>query len=211
MTNEQRRRIEYLCRQIEVVQDETILVQLVFELHELIKQWLCDVRHPLQTESKPNGNGRHVHKPITGASNYEMIVDAAVTLMRADYASLQKLYPERGIGGELRLLAFRGFNPHSAAFWEWVRADSKTTCGMALRRHQRVVAPDIASCEFMVDSEDQRVFLQNGIHAGQSTPLIARSGKVVGMISTHWRTPHQPSQEDFRLLDVLAREAAEVI
>ncbi len=211
MTSEQRRRIESLCRQIEVVQDQNIFMQLVCELHELIEQWLSEVRHPAETKSKVNGNGRNVHKPTTDTGNYERIVDAAVALMRADYASLQKLYPERGTGGELRLLAFRGFNPRAAAFWEWVRADSKSTCGMALRRHQRVVAPDIATCEFMADSEDQRVFLQNGIQAGQSTPLISRSGKVVGMISTHWRTPHQPSQEDLRLFDILAREAALLI
>lgn len=220
MTSEQLCRVVSLCRQIEVVQDQDILVQLVCELHELIKHWLSEVHYPPEAKPKVNGNGngRHVHKPTnkswtptTDTSNYEMIVDAAVTLMRADYASLQKLYPERGTGGELRLLAFRGFDPQAAAFWEWVRADSKSTCGMALRRHQRVVAPDIATCEFMADSEDQRVFLQNGIHAGQSTPLVARSGEVVGMISTHWRTPHQPSEDEFRHFDILAREAALIL
>jgi hypothetical protein len=58
----------------------------------------------------------------------------------------------------------------------------------------RVVAPDIAACEFMADSEDQQVYLQTGIRACQTTPLIAGSGNVVGMISTHWRMPHQPSE-----------------
>jgi len=142
---------------------------------------------------------------------YEEIVDIAVSLMRSDYASMQKLFPERGAGGELRLLAFRGFNPHAARFWEWVRADSKSTCGIALRDVRRVVAEDIATCDSMADSEDQEVYLQTGIRACQTTPLIARSGTVVGMISTHWRTPHQPSADDFRLFDILARGAAGVI
>jgi GAF domain-containing protein len=82
---------------------------------------------------------------------------------------------------------------------------------MALRSHRRVIAPDIATCGFMVDSEDQKLFLEAGIHASQSTPLMARRGKFVGMISTHWRTPHQPTEEDFRLFDVLARQAADLI
>jgi PAS domain S-box-containing protein len=142
---------------------------------------------------------------------YEKIVDAAVAITRSDYASMQMLYPERGTGGELRLLAFRGFNPEAAKFWEWVRADSKSTCGVALRTGQRVVAPDIASCEFMADSEDQQIYLQTGIHACQTTPLIARGGIVVGMISTHWRAPHQLSERDFRLFDILARQAADLI
>ncbi|HKT68807.1 MAG TPA: ATP-binding protein [Terriglobales bacterium] len=142
---------------------------------------------------------------------YEKIVDAAVVIMRSEYASMQMLFPERGAGGELRLLAFRGFNPEAAKFWEWVRADSKSTCGLALRTGQRVVAPDIANCSVMAGSEDQAIYLGTGIHACQTTPLIGRGGNVVGMISTHWRAPHQPSERDFRLFDILARQAADLI
>jgi GAF domain-containing protein len=147
----------------------------------------------------------------SGWSNYEKIVDDALTLMRADYASMQMLYPERGTGGGLRLLAFRGFNPQAAKFWEWVRADSKSTCGIALRTSQRVIAPDIAACDFMDHSEDQQVYLQTGIHACQTTPLIVGSGNVVGMISTHWRTSHKPSEKDLLLFDALAMQAADLI
>jgi len=154
-------------------------------------------------------------EPITAKSfrcgEYEEIVDRAVALMRSDYASVQMLFPERGSGGELLLLSFRGFNPEAATFWEWVRADSKSTCGIALRDRKRVVAPDIASCEFMAGSEDQETYLQTGIGACQTTPLIGNAGNVIGMISTHWQRPHQPSHEDLRLFDILAREAAEVI
>jgi DNA-binding NarL/FixJ family response regulator len=141
----------------------------------------------------------------------EEIVDAAVDLMRSDYASMQMLFPERGTGGELQLLSFRGFNPQAARFWEWVRADSKSTCGFALRGNRRVVAPDIPTCDFMADSEDQKVYLETGIRACQTTPLITRSGNVVGMLSTHWRTPHQPSEDDFRIFDILAKQATDVI
>ena len=147
----------------------------------------------------------------TKQSDYENIVDGAVALMRSDYASLQQLFPERGSGGELRLLAFRGFNPQAAKFWEWVRADSKSTCGIALRDKSRVIAPDIATCDLMAGSEDQQIYLQTGIRACQTTPLLGRGGIVVGMISTHWRTPHQPSEKDFHFFDTLAREATELI
>ena len=145
------------------------------------------------------------------SSDYEKIVDDAVALMHSDYASMQRLFPERGAGGELQLLAFRGFNPQAAKFWEWVRADSKSTCGMALRDKIRVIAPDIASCDFMAGSEDQQVYLQTGIRACQTTPVIGRGGNVVGMVSTHWRTPYQPSEKDFQLFDALARQAADLI
>ena len=186
MTEEHLRYIKALCRQIVAEHDEHVFARLVSELDQL-----------LETRQ---------YQP-----EYEKIVDAAVDLMRSDYASMQMLFPERGTGGELLLLAFRGFNPHAAEFWQWVRADSRSTCGVALRANQRVVAADIANCGFMADSEDRQVYLDTGIRACQTTPLIARAGKVVGMISTHWRKPHQPSDEDFRQFDTLARQAADLI
>jgi len=142
---------------------------------------------------------------------YERIVDDAVRIMHSDFASLQMLFPERGSGGELRLLSFRGFNPQAAKFWEWVGAEGKSTCGVALVTRERAVAPEIATCEYMADSEDQRTYVQTGIHACQTTPLIAGSGKLVGMISTHWRNPHVPSETDLRLFDILAKQAADLI
>ena len=142
---------------------------------------------------------------------YEKIIEAAVAIMRSDCASMQMLYPERGSAGELRLLAFRGFDPQAAKFWEWVRADSGSTCGQALRTGQRAIAPDVETCECMAGTDDLVVYRQAGIQAVQSTPLLSRSGKMLGMLSTHWREPHQPSERDLRLLDILARQAADLI
>ena len=145
------------------------------------------------------------------AGLYEKLIDAAVAILRSDYASMQMLYPERGKSGELRLLAFRGFNAQAAKFWEWVGVDSGSTCSVALRSGERVIVPDVERCDFMAGTDDLATYLQTGIHAVQSTPLLSRSGKVVGMISTHWRAPHQPSEHSLRLLDIVARQAADLI
>ena len=145
-------------------------------------------------------------------SLYEKILDGAVSIMRSDFASMQMLYPERGSGGELRLLAFRGFSPEAAAFWEWVGIDSTgSSCGAALRNGKRVIARDVEKCDFMTATEDLAVYLKTGIHAVQTTPLFSRSGQIVGMISTHWRNSHQPSERDLRMFDLLARQAADLI
>jgi len=146
----------------------------------------------------------------TGAL-YQKIVDAAVAIMASDFASMQMYYPERGAGGELKLLASRGFASEATEFWEWVRADSACTCGVALRTRERTVATDVATCEFMAGTEDQRTYLAGGMHAVQSTPLVSRGGRLLGMISTHWRTPHTPAESELRQLDVLARQAADLI
>jgi GAF domain-containing protein len=178
------------------------------EKRELAKRW---EGHPADTKPQPNGQTNPYQTNQYQKNQYQKIVDNAVALMCSDYASIQMLVPERGPGGELRLLAFRGFNPEAAKFWEWVRADSKSTCGIALLDKKRVVATDIAGCDFMAGSEDQQIYLQTGIRACQTTPLVGVGGKIVGMISTHWRRPHEPSEEHFRSFDILARYATEVI
>ena len=141
---------------------------------------------------------------------YQKIVEAAVAIMQSDFASLQSFHPERGPGGELRLLAYRGFNPEAARFWEWVRPASKCTCGVALRSGKRVIVEDVETCDFMAGGEDLKNYLAAGIRAIQSTPLLSRDGCLLGMVSTHWRTPHMPTETDLRVFDVLARQAADL-
>src|SRR5688572_19691665 len=54
------------------------------------------------------------------AGLYKKIVEAAVAIMRSQYASMQMLYPDPGRCGKLRLLAASGFSPEAEKFWEWV-------------------------------------------------------------------------------------------
>lgn len=151
-----------------------------------------------------------IHERDTTAL-YERIIDAAVSIMHSDFASMQMFHPERGEKGELELLAFRGFDPEAARFWKWVRADSGCTCGEAMRTGQRVIASDVETCDFMAGTPDRTVYLEAGMHAVQSTPLVSRSGRLLGMISTHWRKPHSPSDSELQRFDVLARQAADLI
>jgi PAS domain S-box-containing protein len=141
-------------------------------------------------------------------SLYNSILDAAMSLMSSDMASMQLLYPERS---QLRLLAWKGFHPQSASFWEWVHLDSASTCGLALSAGCRVVVSDIETCDFMAGTADLEEYRRSNIRAVQSTPLVSRSGQLLGMISTHWREPHQPTEPAMQRLDVLARQAADLI
>ncbi len=136
---------------------------------------------------------------------YEHVLDAAIDLLSADMGCMQVFHPERG---ELKLLAARGFDPESAAHWEWVRPDSPSSCGMALSAGCRVIVPDIETHERTADLDALR---RVGVGACQSTPLVARSGRLLGMISTHWRRPHRLTERELQPLDVLARQAADLI
>jgi PAS domain S-box-containing protein len=141
-------------------------------------------------------------------SLYQRILDAIITIMDAKAASLQILYPEKG---KLRLLAWIGFDPASAAHWEWVSVDSGSCCSAALKTGQRVIVPDIEKCDFIIGTPSFDSYCQSGIRAVQSTPLLSRTGCMLGMISTYWHEPHQPTKHSLRLLDVLARQAADLI
>jgi PAS domain S-box-containing protein len=55
------------------------------------------------------------------------------------------------------------------------------------------------------------VLLAAGVRAVQSTPLVSRSGQMLGMFSTHYRVPRRPSESQLRMLDLLARLAADLI
>jgi PAS domain S-box-containing protein len=142
---------------------------------------------------------------------YDKLIDAAVALMHADFGSMQQYYPHLGARGELKLLGHRGFTPEAAKFWAWVRADSRCTCGVAISRRERVVASDVANAGFMAGTQDQQQLLKAGILAAQTTPLISRRGELVGMITTHWKQRHEPSESDLRRMDILARLAADLI
>jgi signal transduction histidine kinase/ActR/RegA family two-component response regulator len=149
---------------------------------------------------------------------YDKIVDAAMRIMRSDFGSMQVLVPERGKSGELRLLSHRGLGESGAKHWEWVTPDSTTSCGTALRTGARVILQDLetaasqpVAAEALTGAADLAAFRLLGIRAAQTTPLFSRGGKLVGMISTHWREPHSPSERDLRLLDILARQAADLI
>jgi PAS domain S-box-containing protein len=65
---------------------------------------------------------------------YEQVLDAAIAVMRSDMASMQMLDRDQNA---LRLLAWKGFAPASAAFWERVRVDAGSSCGEAQRTGER--------------------------------------------------------------------------
>jgi PAS domain S-box-containing protein len=141
---------------------------------------------------------------------YEQILDTAMAILQADFASIQRFHPEVGPKGELHLLSYRGFNAEVARIWEWIAPTRATTCGQALRTRGRVMVPDVRHSDFMASTYDLEEYLGAGVLAAQTTPLVSRSGALLGMVSTYWREPHQMSVTEVRSMDVLARLAADL-
>lgn len=142
---------------------------------------------------------------------YMKLVNVARIIMRSDFASMQRYYPHVGVDGELKLIGHYNFSEAAQNSWAWVRSESACSCGVALKRRERVVVADIENEAFMAGTRDQKTLLGAGIRAVQTTPLISRRGDLVGMISTHWAAPHVPAERDLWQLDIVARLAADLI
>src|SRR5688572_48385 len=149
----------------------------------------------------------------TEDSLYDKIVAAAMAIMHSQFAVLQRLHPERGNGGQLELLAAKGFTPQSMAEWTWIDAGpaSQSCSATSLRAGGRAIIADIEKHPALEGSTDLDRYRRTGIAAVQSTPLFARDGNIVGMLSTHWTRPHTPPERDLRQLDILARQAADLV
>jgi PAS domain S-box-containing protein len=142
---------------------------------------------------------------------YEQILDTALAILRADLGCLQRFCPDGSKYGRLQLLTYRGFAPESAKRWEWVGPETRTTCGESLRSGRRIAVADFWGCNFMVGSEELQGYNAAKVRSGQSTPLVSRSGDLIGMVSTYWYEPHDLSVSETRAIDVLARMAADLI
>jgi PAS domain S-box-containing protein len=158
---------------------------------------------------------QHAATSLIGAAGevelYEQILAAALTSLHADFATIQAFCPNRAPNGELRLLRHRALPEQAALRWEWVRWANQTTCAEALRTRSRVAVRDIRQCEFMAGSSDLQGYLELGIIGAQTTPLVSRSGAVLGMVSTYWREPHDMSASEVRAIDLLARLAVDLL
>jgi len=144
----------------------------------------------------------------SGDKFYERIVDTAMAIMGAEFGSIQLLDEKEKV---LRLIAWRNFHPEAAEYWQNVSVSTGSACGSALQHGDRVIIPDVGEDEHMRGIETLRCYEISNIKAVQSTPLTTRDGRVIGMISTHWRESYVPQARELRLFDVLVRQASDFI
>jgi len=81
-----------------------------------------------------------------------------------------------------------------------------STC---FRDRKRVVVADVETDPTFAPHRDAAC--RAGIRAIHSTPLITRSGKIVGVLSLHFRDTHSPSDQETQLIDLCARQAVDFI
>ncbi|MFB3886066.1 MAG: GAF domain-containing protein [Thermodesulfobacteriota bacterium] len=135
------------------------------------------------------------------------IVDAAIAISSADFGNIQLLDSK---SSDLKIAAHRGFPEWWLDFWDSV-CEGQGACGTALERGERVIVEDVEQSPIFIGTPSLEIQLKAGIRAVQSTPLVSRSGKPLGMFSTHYKTAHRPDDHTLQLLDLLARHTADIV
>jgi PAS domain S-box-containing protein len=133
------------------------------------------------------------------------IMDAAVEIMDAERGTLQLLE-----GNSLRIVAHHG---HQQPFLEFfASAETRNSvCGEATRRGERVIVPDVEKSPLFAGTPSLQVLKNAGVRAVQSTPMRNRRGDLLGILTTQWDSPHTPDEHGLWRLDLLARQAADLL
>jgi PAS domain S-box-containing protein len=134
------------------------------------------------------------------------ILDVAIDIAHADFGTLQLLDLESQVQ---RIVAQRGFQQWWLDHWQTITSE-KGTGGGALKLGRGLLVEDVDRSP-LFSGPDLDMQRQAGVRALQSTPLVSRSGKMIGSFSTYYKTPHRRDERTEGLLDLFAREAAEII
>jgi PAS domain S-box-containing protein len=139
--------------------------------------------------------------------NMNAILDTAIAVTSSDKGNLQLLDPTTRM---LTIAAHSGFEDPFLNFFAAV-CDDAASCAAAMRSGERVIVEDVRQSEIFAGQQSKDVLIDAGVCAVTSTPLMASTGNLLGMISTHFATPHRPSERELHLMDLLARQAADYL
>ena len=135
----------------------------------------------------------------------EEILKSAIALTKADKGNVQLFDAEEKV---LRIVAQKGFEKEFLDYFREVSAKDNSACGRALKESKQIV---VADTEKEWSGNDAEIARKSGFRAVQSTPLIARDGTPLGMISTHFTNPHIPDELALSRVELYSHKARSFI
>jgi signal transduction histidine kinase/DNA-binding NarL/FixJ family response regulator len=134
------------------------------------------------------------------------ILVATCAMMGSQMGSVQVYDPP---AQTLTVAAQQGFSQDFLDQLGVLRRDSPSACSAVMNSLSRVIIEDVNQDESFRPLRD--IAGEAGFRSIQSTPLLSRTGALLGVLSTHWSHPHRPSERELYMLDLYAREAADVL
>lgn len=144
---------------------------------------------------------------VTKAASFDeavgIVLDDLIALLGAVYGNVQL-----ACEGDLIIVAQRGFAKHFLTAFRRVRiSDGLTVCARAARARKQVVLSDV---RVDADYASLRAIAEEaGYRAVQSTPFITSGGRFVGVLSTHFRDVHAPTEIEMQTLKEYGAIAAD--
>ena len=133
----------------------------------------------------------------------ERMLAAVMQVQAADFGNVQLLDAERG---GLVIVAQRNFQQ---PFLEHLALVRCTACKRAAQARERIIIEDVQTD--ISFAPYRHVAAEAGFRAMVSAPLIGHQGELLGMLSTHFRKPHRPTEYELRLTDIYAQQAARML
>ena len=186
--------------------DAIPVLQRARELRDRSAAVLGKSQRTMMQAQVARANAAAARRAMSDASRSEtilqMALDAAMKASQADMGNVQLA----GADG-LRIVAERGFRHEFLDFFARVD-DATSACGRALRDGRSIVVEDVARDPAFAGTEALLVVQAAGVIAVQSTPLVGPSGRILGVLSTHYRAPGGPRHKELACIAAIASDAA---
>jgi PAS domain S-box-containing protein len=145
-------------------------------------------------------------RPADLRTALEQILESCMEIVHAPMGNVQMYDAARNT---LEIVAQSGFKQEFLDHFKLVSAADPTACGRALATRDRIIIEDVEhDGEFAPLRAAARAA---GFRAVQSTPLVSRSGELLGVVSTHFREPHRPGPREMGMLDLYLVHATDNI
>ena len=136
------------------------------------------------------------------------VLDAALAITNATKGHIQILNVTTG---KLGITVQRGYSRLIEFFSHIHPGPGAVACGTAAQTRQCVIVEDVTLSPLFLAEPRALQLVLAADRAMVCTPLLAHTGQLVGVLSAHFAAPHRPSDRDLRLLDLLARQAADFV
>jgi signal transduction histidine kinase len=164
----------------------------------------------LRQEMQALGRLQALSNELVGTGQLEpllqKILAAAADLTGTDKGNIQIFDPDRRT---LRIVVHQGLGRRLVEHFAEDGWDA--SCGRAARQIERLVIEDVEKLDALRGTPGLDIVIADGIRSIQCTPLVSRDGRLLGMLNNHYRRPGGPEPQALRYIDLLARQAAELV
>ena len=138
---------------------------------------------------------------------FDKVIDVARAITGAEMASIRLIDQKSGY---LKIAAQQGF---VFPFPECCDESSigPCQCQNVLQLKEPITVEDITKTPFIWGTKELEAYLAEGVHSFQLTPLVSRTGKLLGILTTCFCTSRHTENRVLKLLNLLAIQTTDII